>query len=303
VSPRLTTVAIVGAGGLARAMAAALGRSGRAAVVVAGRRRSAAAALARGLPNVRAVPIDDPAVTSAAIVLLAVPDGVITTVAGELALRRTSWRGTVVLHAAGAFGPELLKPLAARGASTGVLHPLAVLGSKGASVLAGAAARIEGAPAARKAARALAALAGLTPITSRALSSSAGRRTYHAAASLASNDLVALLVAARDLLVSHGVTRGSATRALSTLAAGAIAQLRSAGPAGALTGPVARGDAATLAAQLAALGEADPPAAEAHRALSLRLLAFAEETGRLDPAAARSLRTLLARGRRRSPTV
>jgi predicted short-subunit dehydrogenase-like oxidoreductase (DUF2520 family) len=302
-SPARVTVAIVGAGGLARAMATALGRSGRAAVVVGARRPSAAKAIARGIPNARAVRLDDPAIAEASIVLLAVPDGALSSVARELAERRPSWRGTVALHAAGAFGPELLQPLAARGASTGVLHPLAVLGSSGPSVLAGAAARIEGAPAARRAARRLAVLAGLTPLTAAALSSPAGRSAYHAAASLASNDLVALLVAARDLLVAHGVTRGAATRALSTLAAGAIAQVKTSGPAGALTGPVARGDAATLRAQLAALGEADPPAAEAHRALSLRLLAFAQESGRLDPAGATALRTLLARGRRRSPTV
>lgn len=39
---------------------------------------------------------------------------------------------------------------------------------------------------------------------------------------------------------------------------------------GALTGPVARGDAAAVAAHLVALAEADPELAEAYRSASLR---------------------------------
>ncbi len=297
-----TALTIVGAGGLAAAMAAALSRSGGVAVTIAARRPAAAKALARGKRGLRTGQIED-AVAEADVVLLAVPDRAITPLARSLVPMRPSWRGVVVLHAAGAYGPELLAPLNARGASTGVLHPLAVLSGLRPGALAGAAARIEGMPAARMAARHLCGLVGLVPFKSSGRMSAHRRRSYHAAASLAANDLIALLSAGCDLLVRQGVPKRAALDALLTLADGALAVARSGGVFAALTGPVARNDRATLAAQLRALAIDDPVAAEAHRALSLRLVDLGEAGGRLDEAEANGLRRLLARGRRRRGTV
>lgn len=301
-SPQRPAVAVIGAGGLARAFSRALGRSGGADVVVAARRPAQARAIARGVRGVRAAGVDE-AVAAADIVLLAVPDGAIAAVARELARHRASWRGVVVLHAAGAYGPAPLAPLAARGAAVGVLHPFAVLGRGSSRIAAGSMARIEGTPKARSAARRLASLAGLTVLAGRALSTPRGRKAYHAAASLASNDVIALLVAARDLLVGTGVSERNALRALSALAGGALAQAQAFGLEAAVTGPVARGDVGTVTAQLAALGATDEAAAEAHRALSLRLVTFARAIGRLDSAKAEALRSRLARGRGRAATV
>jgi predicted short-subunit dehydrogenase-like oxidoreductase (DUF2520 family) len=303
VSARLPQVAIVGAGGLARALSQALARSRGARVAIASRRPEAAAALVRGARGVRAFSRIDDAVATASIVVLAVPDRAIAPLAKALAPMRPSWRGVVVLHAAGAHGPELLAPLRACSASTGVFHPLAVLGARGDAALSGAYARIEGMAAAVAAARNLCRLLGLTPLRGRRLESPLGRSVYHAAASLASNDLVALLAAGQGLLVRRGVPAGDALRALAVLAEGALAQVRDAGLAGALTGPVARNDGATLLAQLRALAKDDKAAAEAHRALSLRLVDLARETGLLDETAAKALRRRLRRGPVRASTV
>jgi hypothetical protein len=87
------------------------------------------------------------------------------------------------------------------------------------------------------------------------------------------------------------------------LAAVAVDAARSAGIAGALTGPVVRNDKHTLAAQLAALHALDPAAAEAHRALSAKLVDVAEAAGRLDRRQARGLARVLGRGPGRPPTV
>jgi predicted short-subunit dehydrogenase-like oxidoreductase (DUF2520 family) len=298
-----TALAIVGAGGLATAMASALSRSVAVAVTVAARRPAAAAALARGRRGVRAARRIDDAVAAADVVLLAVPDRAIPPLARALVPMRPSWRGVVVLHAAGAYGPELLAPLRARGASTGVLHPLAVLGTQRPGALAGAAARIEGMPAAEKAARQLCRLVGLVPVRGHGRLSPHRRRSYHAAASLAANDLVALLAAGQDLLVRLGMPKRAALSALLTLADGVLAAARLGGVLAALTGPVARNDTTTLAAQLKSLAVDDPLAAEAHRALSLRLVDLAEAGGRLDKAEAEEFRRLLARGRSRRGTV
>ena len=296
-------VAIVGAGGLAAAFATALARSGFASVTIASRRRATASAVARGVRGLRALPRIEDAIADAKIVLLAVPDRVITPLASALVLMRSSWRGVVVLHAAGAYGPELLAPLRARGAATGVLHPLCVLGALRDGALAGAAARVEGDANAKTAARRLCKLVGLVPLVQPKRQTSHGRRSYHAAASLVSNDLVALLAAGQGLLVRQGVSPRAAVDALTTLAEGTLRAVRSSGLPGALTGPVARGDLTTLEGQLAALAIDDKAAGEAHRALSLRLVDLAGATGRLDGKAARSLRRLLGRGPGRRRTV
>jgi predicted short-subunit dehydrogenase-like oxidoreductase (DUF2520 family) len=303
VSAKRPTVAIVGAGGLARALARGLAGSGRARVALGARRRGAAVLAVRGVRGARAARDLADAVADAEVVILAVPDRALAQVSRSLVPLRPSWRGVVVVHAAGALGTEPLAPLRAAGASIGVLHPLAVAGASGAQALRGAYARIEGTPKARAAARSLCALAGLIPLRGKGLCSRSGRAIYHAGASLAANDVVALLTSALGLFVGLGVPRRDAVAALTVLADGAIAQFRAAGPSGALTGPVARNDRVTLAAQLTALASADPAAAAAHRALSLRLVDLAVASGRLDRSASRGLRTLLTRGRGQRPTI
>jgi len=302
VSRAKPVVAILGAGRLARAISEGLAASGRFTVRVAARRPASASRLARGVPGVRATRKFDEAVAGAGIVLVAVADRSITPLAKALVGLRGSWRGVVALHGAGAYGPELLAALAAAGASTGVCHPLAVLGSAGDGALRGRYARIEGSPRARAAALRLCAACGLIPM--RGLSATpAARRRYHAAASLASNDVAALVGAAQALLVKDGARPREALAALTGLAAGAVAAIAAKGFSGGLTGPIARNDAATVERQLQALAAADPLASAAHRALSLRLVALARGAGLLDRAAARDLSRRLARGSRGARTV
>ena len=283
-------IAILGGGRLAAACAAKL-----APAAVWSRKRAQARAIARGARGVRAAATLDDALDGASVVLLAVPDGAVLALAARIAKTRASWRGMAVLHAAGAYGPELLAPLAARGASVGVLHPMAALGAGGRGVLAGASARIEGDPPARAAARRIARRLGLVPLPRPVRS----RAVYHAAASLGSNDVLALLLGARDLLVTAGMPRRAAERALVALAEGTIATARRAGLEAALSGPVVRGDAKTVAAQLAVLDRTDAELGDVHRALSRRLAA----TARRPRALSASLAPLLARGRRRRGTV
>lgn len=293
-------VAIVGAGRLASAMARAIAGTSGVRVVIAARRPKAAGRLAREVKGARAAPIER-AVAAASIVLLAVPDRSIAPLARELAPLRDSWRGVVALHGAGAYGPELLSALALRGAATGVLHPLAVLA--GGAPPSAAFARIEGAATARAAARRLARLAGLVPLSGRGLETPRARRAYHAAASLASNDVVALLAAAHRVLVRHGVPDRQAWQAVVSLASGALSSVRRGGAGKALTGPVVRNDAATLRGQLAALASHDPEARAAHRALSVILVDVAVASGRLSEKDGVGLLRRLARGRGRLQQV
>jgi len=82
---------------------------------------------------------------------------------------------------------------------------------------------------------------------------------YHAAAVVASNHLVALLGQVERIASAAGVP----LEAYLDLARGALDDVTALGPAAALTGPVRRGDAATVEGHLAALPPEERPAYEA----------------------------------------
>ncbi len=91
------------------------------------------------------------------------------------------------------------------------------------------------------------------------------RGTYHAALSSAANHLVTLVVQAADLLREAGVA--DPARMLGPLLDAALDNVLALGDA-ALTGPVARGDADTIAAHVAAISAAAPQALPAYLALA-----------------------------------
>ena len=295
---RRPPTAIIGAGRLARALGPAAVRAGYPIVAVASRSIASARRLSKrlGASTVTACPAD--AARPARLVLLAVPDREIRAVSREIAESlETGWKSRTVLHHAGSLGVEPLSPLAKLGAGVGVLHPLQCLGiaEVAASVLPGSGARIEGDRRGAAAARRLAKDLELVPLPIPPGLRPSDRATYHTAASLVSNDLVALLSLAVDLMESIGVPRSEALAGLVPLARGTLAHTEAGGLDGALTGPVARGDVETAAAQLRSLARRSKSGAEAHRLLALRLLELAERAGSLDSAQRRELRQLLRR--------
>lgn len=124
------------------------------------------------------------------------------------------------------------------------------------------------------------------------------RVLYHAAAVFASNFLVASMAEGVRQLEKAGWRRDEAERALLPLVDGVVANLRRRGVTGALTGPIRRGDAGTVARHLEAVENPD-----LYRMLGLVALRIAKEAG-LDPAAAERTRRALTRNvaatRRRS---
>lgn len=273
---------------------------------MASRRLASARRAARLAPGAEATRDLAAAVARAGVVLVAVPDREIRRVAETLAREATGpWRGRTVLHHAGLLGTAPLAPLARKGAAVGVLHPLQLLGRTRAArpLLRGSFARIEGDPRAVALARRIARAVGLRPLPLKRRLGDADRAAYHAAASLASNDVVALLWAGADLLVGAGARRRTAVRALARLARGAVEQAEAGGIRAALTGPVLRGDASTVRAQLDRLRATDPGLAEAHRLLSERLLRRAAASSLLSRSRAAAVRRALAGGRRRDRTV
>jgi len=174
------------------------------------------------------------------VVLLCVPDAEIAAAAAAISPRP----GLLVGHCSGATGLDGLHPHEAFS-----VHPLMAVPQGGAS-LAGAGGAVAGStPRALAAARALADRLGLHAVEVR----DADRAAYHAAASVAANYLVTLEDAAERLLPA-----GAGRELLVPLVRASVEQWAALGPERALTGPIARGDADTVARQRAAVERADP---------------------------------------------
>jgi predicted short-subunit dehydrogenase-like oxidoreductase (DUF2520 family) len=85
-----------------------------------------------------------------------------------------------------------------------------------------------------------------------------GRAAYHAAASVASNFLVTLEAVAEAIAAGAGLEPDDARRLMLPLVRQTVENVAELGPEAALTGPVARGDEATLEAQRAAVERVAP---------------------------------------------
>ncbi|MGH9558161.1 MAG: DUF2520 domain-containing protein, partial [Bryobacteraceae bacterium] len=118
---------------------------------------------------------------------------------------------------------------------------------------------------------------------------------YHAAAVMASNYIAAVLDSAEQLMLLAGVPKANALRALAPLARASLENVLHCGAVEALTGPVVRGDAATVSENTAALQRADPSIAELYKAAGLHALDMARRRGLGGEEAERVHRALLGR--------
>src|SRR5439155_16303619 len=112
---------------------------------------------------------------------------------------------------------------------------------------------------------------------------------YHAGAVFASNYVVAALASALRLFEKAGVARAEALPALAALAEGTLANARAAGIPAALTGPVERGDAETVARHVEQISRHAPGLADSYAALARVAVELALAKGSVDRAAAARL--------------
>jgi predicted short-subunit dehydrogenase-like oxidoreductase (DUF2520 family) len=277
----LRATGIAGTGRLAQALGRLLADAGEPVAVIGGRdEASTRRAAAFVSSSVRPVTMAElPA--RADRILVAVSDDAIAEVAAVLA--RSGMRSGIALHTSGAHGPELLAPLRAAEVSCGVLHPLQTVPSpeRGAAALRGAAFGVGGDADALEWAEEIVRLLG-----GRALHVSAdGFAAYHAGAVMASNAVVAALDAAVVLMGAAGVDRRAALDAVGPLCLASARNTIDLGPEAALTGPVQRGDARTVAAHAAALGRAPRHVADLYRASARALLDISRRRGLADASA------------------
>ena len=252
--PSLRSIAIIGAGRMGRGLTLALEEAGVEARLFSRSRR----------------PEDT---RRAAVVLIATPDDAIGGVATELAREQAVSDGQVVLHLSGLLDHLALHALASTGAALGSFHPLQSIAdpATAAERLRGAFAGLEGDPRAVEAGERLAAALGMHAVHL----APGAKPAYHAGAVIASNYVVVLAAVAERLARRSGATPAEAAALYLPLMQGTVANL-SLGPAAALTGPVRRGDAATVRTHLAALA---PEERQLYRALGLVALRLAREAG------------------------
>ena len=261
-------VFILGAGRAGRGLSRALRASGVDVIGLHGRRIEIEpdVVTAGALPN---------ALANATVVIVAVRDGQLDEALGELAVATLGARA-VVLHASGSAEPGGLEKLRARGHPCGTFHPLVPLAdpARAVELLRGGWIGTDGDGGAIEAAERLAARLG-----AHTLRIPAGEKArYHAAAVFASNFPTVLAAVAAQLLVSAGIGEDDAWGAVRALMRGAVLNLDGATPAEALTGPIARGDAGTVAKHLQAL-ESQRETGALYRALSLVAVELAQQGG------------------------
>jgi predicted short-subunit dehydrogenase-like oxidoreductase (DUF2520 family) len=281
-SSRASSIAIVGAGRVGRALGKLLHRRGwRIGAVVArsdANARAAVRAIGVGKPFARLTP----AIFSANVILLTTPDSAIGATAAKLAHAargsspRSVWlprrggvkpplHGKIVLHTSGAIDSGVLAPLARCGAAVGSMHPFQTFGARAVPDLRGVTFTVEGAPLAVRMARRIARRLGGIPIQIPA----AAKPAYHAAGGFAAAHVLALIEGGTQLLVALGFPRQQAQRGLLRMARQILLNLETLGPRASWSGPISRGDFSTVEKHMAALRKFAPEFRAAHAAMLL----------------------------------
>lgn len=282
-APASLRVGIAGAGRVAHALAPHLVAAGHEVAVVLSRRPERAAALAGALPGgpvAAGLPPETPAGPDSLPRVdwwfLAVRDDAIAEVDRRLD-EAGAYRGArMATHTSGAWSAGLLRRARARGLYVASLHPLFSIAGTAPASLRGLRFTLEGDEEA-------------VEVVGRWLEDLGARwgrvrsdhkAAYHAAACIAANYVVALMDAAERILARAGLPEEETRAAVAGLARSALENAASLGPVAALTGPIARGDAATVDAHLKALAGAEPELLDLYVALARYTVGLARRQAR-----------------------
>jgi len=197
----------------------------------------------------------------------------------------------VVFHVSGATPSSDLKPVKEKGALVASVHPIKTFADAGQAVetFAGTYCSAEGDAEALKVLR-----PAFERIGAKVFDIEPGMKPiYHAGGVFACNYLAALVEAALRAHEKAGIPRDASLAALEPLVRETVDAIFEHGPARALTGPISRGDTATVARQMTRVKEWDREIGELYRSLGLLAVALAEADRRLDARRAADLRSAL----------
>jgi predicted short-subunit dehydrogenase-like oxidoreductase (DUF2520 family) len=273
--PARLRVGIVSAGRVGAALGGALARAGHEIVAASAVSAESIRRAERMLPGVP-IRAADEVVATADFVLLAVPDDALRPLVTGLASTDV-WRpGQLVAHTSGAHGIGVLDAASARGVLPLALHPIMTFTGRPEDVdrIGGASFGITAPEEMRPVAEALVLEMGGEPVWV----PETARPLYHAALSVGSNHLVTLVNDALSLLGSAGVEQP--VRLLAPLLSAALDNVLRLGDA-ALTGPVSRGDVATVSRHVQTLADAAPGLLPSYLAMARRTAERARDSGQL----------------------
>ncbi|MEU5401204.1 DUF2520 domain-containing protein [Streptomyces sp. NPDC005963] len=290
--PARLTVGVVGAGRVGPALAASLQLAGHRPVAVSAVSEASVRRAAVLLPDVPIVPPAE-VLARAELVLLTVPDDALPALVEGLVDTGAVRPGQLLVHTSGRYGVQVLAPATRAGALPLALHPAMTFTGTSVDVqrLAGCSFGVTAPQELRLAAEALVIEMGGEPewIDEQA------RPLYHAALALGANHLVTLVAQAMELLRTAGVA--APDRMLGPLLGAALDNALRSGDA-ALTGPVARGDAGTVAVHVAELRKHAPATVAGYLAMARTTADRALAHGLLKPELAEDLLGVLADGGR-----
>jgi len=237
---------------------------------------------------------EDPGcLAEADVVLVTVPDDDIAGVHGDLVERGAIRDSHIVFHCSGLVASSALVHGGFSPAGRASVHPMMAFADPESALasLPGTTYGVEGDVAGIEAARAMVGdLGGEVVIVPEK-----AKAAYHLACALSSNGLVALTDAAIEIMRGAGIEGGGVEKGLATLVRGTARNMAKLGVRPAMTGPVVRGDARTVASHLEVLGGGRLEVLEAYRILMLRLVEMAVESGRGDRSRYESIVEMLRR--------
>ncbi|MBG6094129.1 Rossmann-like and DUF2520 domain-containing protein [Nocardioides sp. WG-D5] len=281
-------VGVVGAGRVGAVLAAALRSAGHSIVAVAGESDASRARIASLLPG---VPVEKPTAVARAcdLLLLTVPDDMLGNVVRTMTDAGAIRPGMYVAHTSGRHGLAILEPAAAIGAHVMAVHPAMTFSGTSVDL-----ARLSGcvfgltaaSPADRAFAEALVHDLGGNPMWV----PEEMRTLYHAGLAHGANHLVTLVTEAMEILAAAGATDPAGT--LRPLLTAALDNALDHGDA-ALTGPIVRGDAGTVAAHLDDIRTNAPQTLASYVSMARATLDRAVSDGRLLPIRALKIKNLL----------
>ena len=286
------TVGVIGTGRVGAVLGAALRSAGHHVVAASGGSERAKARIARLLPGTPVLPADEVAHAATDLLIVAVPDDALAGLVAGLARTGALRTGQIVLHTSGAHGLAVLGAAAIAGARPLALHP--------AMTFTGTAADLDRLPGISYGITAPADLKAFAEDLVHDLRGNPewvaedDRALYHAALAHGANHLVTLVNEAMDRLGDAGVVYPE--KVIGPLLHAALdntLRMRDA----ALTGPVSRGDAGTIARHVAAIEATAPDSVPAYVALARRTADRAIAAGHLRPHDAEALLGVLASDR------
>jgi predicted short-subunit dehydrogenase-like oxidoreductase (DUF2520 family) len=290
--PARLAVGVVGTGRVGPVLAAALRQAGHRPVAASGVSERSRRRAAELLPD---VPLVGPpeVLARADLVLLTVPDDALPELVEGLANTGAVRPGQLIAHTSGRYGIDVLRPALRAGALPLALHPVMTFTGTAVDVqrLAGCSFGVTAPEELRLAAQALVIEMGGEPewIAEEA------RPLYHAALAIGANHLMTLVGQSMELLRTCGVE--APEKMLGPLLGAALDNSLRSGDA-ALTGPVARGDAGTVAAHLAELDARAPRMVASYVAMARATADRVLDQGLLKPEHAEELLDVLSEGGR-----